>query len=399
MESSSDEADQRKKRKLSPSYDTNEYPSKILGIDDEADESERDSSSATESSDEEGENDGFVKDDDSVGSNEDTSSDSEEESPRVQLKKLRKMKDTIKLDEEDELLLQEQALNDIQAQNDNKFKGNSQKIKRSALDSDDEDNEEISPSVNKRGIYHDEDEGSDLEGFLADEGDDEDLQDGGGSSYKAAADAANSSRAKPAVKFSSQAAPSGSGRRKGGPTYDQIQEAVSIFGEGYDDFDDEDDELFKGGDDDAGAAVRAAAKDAAIETKALGKIRSKFDHSQIVALFGTARDDELRATDIPERLQECGWMQLRDEPDLEERVAEAQWIAGKVAEEMLSSPLFAQQQQPGTSKTVAALQGMTPQRLQESLVSTVEFTLKCIQVRTKVLSVFHFIFRYPLIFL
>lgn len=79
-----------------------------------------------------------------------------------------------------------------------------------------------------------------------------------------------------------------------GPTYDQVQEARDIFGDGYDEIGEE--ESFYDENDENG--LKSSASKLKGEKKASG-----FEYIQLVQNFCLDEDEVIRETDIPERLQ------------------------------------------------------------------------------------------------
>lgn len=137
------------------------------------------------------------------------------------------------------------------------------------------------------------------------------------------------------------------GRREG-PTYDQLQEAMDIFGAGFDDFSDEEEENqmreSDGENEDGEGAVAGSDWDPAAvgaddrlskkAQKSIGKLRSRYERSVIVSTFSTERDDTLRRVDRPERMQMA--LVGRETPQDEERRLEAKWMAKKLAARMIA---------------------------------------------------------------
>ena len=77
---------------------------------------------------------------------------------------------------------------------------------------------------------------------------------------------------------------------------------MAIFGDGYDElFDEEDEDL----EEDELYEEPGVISD----KKKIDKIRNEFEHVALVESFCTANDDIIRNTDIPERLQE--WLKNR----------------------------------------------------------------------------------------
>ena len=102
-----------------------------------------------------------------------------------------------------------------------------------------------------------------------------------------------------------------------GRTLEQIEEAINIFGEGYDedfaDFMEEEEEA----------------------ARSVPRSKPQFDHATLVEIFCTEYDDVLRATDLPERRIDV--MPGRIPPQAAERAQEAVWISSKLAQKIQSS--------------------------------------------------------------
>ena len=117
-------------------------------------------------------------------------------------------------------------------------------------------------------------------------------------------------------------------RVAGGPTEDEIQESMDIFGiENLDDLqiDEEDDEYY--GDDDNGN-ILAAQRD----SQKMNSLRSTIDRQVLIDNFYTESDEAIREADIPERSFE--FLANRTIPGDEERKEEASWMVGKLAEKI-----------------------------------------------------------------
>ena len=84
-------------------------------------------------------------------------------------------------------------------------------------------------------------------------------------------------------------------------------------------------------------SVMSAADTAEAQRKLTSKIRSKYERSQLVESFCTDRDDVIRLTDRPERFQDI--MAGRSIPGDEERSEEAEWMATKLADKIISGEL------------------------------------------------------------
>jgi hypothetical protein len=296
--------------------------------------------------------------------------------PKKKLQKLTKKHDIV-LDEEDELLIQDSIIR-------------SAEFKTAEGYSDDEGDGEIVPTMvneefsearnngqsSKRKAYFqngDEDDDSDMDDFIVPEeggdyaSDDEEMRE--------------VQRQQKSLHNTQRRA----GKRDG-PSYDQIQEAMDIFGAGYDDFDEDDeeeneDEVAENDDhgneeeqhaigtgDADNAATEVTYKLSARDKKLIGKLRSRYERSQLVASFCTDKDEEIRRVDRPERFQDV--MRGRGIPDDEERHNEAQWMAAKLTDNMFADRTL----QKNGNLPVA------PHLLQTSLVQHIEYVLKAFQV-------------------
>mmetsp|Transcript_22708 Transcript_22708/g.37888 ORF Transcript_22708/g.37888 Transcript_22708/m.37888 type:complete len:2014 (+) Transcript_22708:62-6103(+) len=429
LDHSEEDDGQTKKRKIhSPDSEdrkSSSKKSKVVGIDDEAEDSDSDGDS-----DDDGESDGgnavgeeddtnYVADGFVVRDDDDDDSDDEEEDgneddaaakkQRRKLERLKKQRGNVQLDEDDEMLIQEN------------LEANQQKQRRDsegeegtggAADEENKEDREIAPldpTSTRRSeggaasgggglsalddddeddapLYRaDDDEGSDMGGFIVDEDEEEgDLDGEGGADPEAAAAARQAKRAAARAQQQQQLhAPlhRRTGRREG-PTYDQIQEAMNIFGAGFDDFDDEDEEgegyrgvgvedededeegglttekllemglsgdtaLLDGIDAGGGGAMIGLSKK---DQKRVQRLRSRFEHSQLVSSFLMDRDDQLRRIDRPERMQEL--LGKRETPSQQERQQEAKWMAGKLAAKMVADRIAVP---PTTSTTGVAV--------------------------------------------
>src|SRR5262249_15583214 len=85
------------------------------------------------------------------------------------------------------------------------------------------------------------------------------------------------------------------GLRRDGPTYDQVQEARDIFGDGYDDLGDD---TFNEALYDENEVIAPADTRAYHDNKI-----SNFEYIQLVQSFCLDEDESIRNLDIPERIQ------------------------------------------------------------------------------------------------
>lgn len=131
-----------------------------------------------------------------------------------------------------------------------------------------------------------------------------------------------------------------------GRTLEQIEEAINIFGDGYEDFADfmEDEEEV---------------------AKPISRSKPQFDHNSLVEIFCTEYDDILRKTDLPERRIDV--MPGRIPPQATERAQEAVWISSKLAQKIQS-----------VRQNTAYPEGV--RELSEELVPSVIDVLRFIQV-------------------
>lgn len=415
VESPTAEKVKSKKRKVQspPDYASDNKKAasskRVRGIDDQAEESGEEDGENEEGSDdgsEEEDDTNYVEDDflvrDDANSDEDEDSDdgekdgesgSEEEDAEVEKKKklqrLKRRKDDVQLDEEDEQLIQEyeasQAHRAGKAAPSAHDAKNAKEIapiegrKRSntgesvedadAADVSEPEDEVAQPVVDRnatnrdaarrqqQAYYEDDDEGSDMGGFIVDED-----SEGGESGEDDATKEERRARRRAAEETGAghlQIPHRRTGRREG-PSYDQIQEAMDIFGAGFDDFESDEEEgrgFGEDADSDAdgedgrlttdkllkmdptkdgeyleamGGHVELSKKD----QKRIQKLRSRYERSHIVATFCTEKDDVLRRVDKPERLQEV--LVGRETPQEEERGLEARWMAAKLAAKMIA---------------------------------------------------------------
>lgn len=396
VESPTAEKLKSKKRKVQSSPEEKKSSSwkRVRGIDDQAEESGDDEDGGNEDGSDDGSEEeddtNYVEDDflvrDDVNSDddehEDGGSDNEVEVQKKKtLQRLKKRRDDVQLDEEDEQLIKEyeaslanRAGKSAPADKDAKsakeiapivgrrrtMSGDSNDdVRAERNDGSEAEEEEKGPvdrSAANRGVrrpqayYEDDDEGSDMGGFIVDEDDEE--GEGGG--------AGGAEGGRPRRRSAEDAGGAGyaqvphrrTGRREG-PSYDQVQEAMDIFGAGFDDFDESEGEEGRGFgeegvDSDGDAAGDFAGKDgdnlegqggnradlSKKDQKRIQKLRSRYERSHIVATFCTEHDDVLRRVDKPERLQEV--LVGRDTPQEEERLLEARWMASKLAAKMMA---------------------------------------------------------------
>ena len=267
-------------------------------------------------------------------------------------KKLKKKKDSIILDEEDYRIVEEnknaaishgnvaeEAVDDDNNDEDEDLQGDED------INENDLVGEKSAPPPRLRG-YEDQDDDE-----MADFIDDED-EDGGEDGL---APDGERGPAKQRVKQPRKQQQRRPGQeRDAGPTYDQVQEVFDIFGQGFDEFDDDDDDLapeepadeaelldgegegdLEKGDGEEGEDAEVAQRRrraAALERRSVSKLKSKFEYSQLVSSFCTDKDEVLRQLDRPERLQQL--LPRSSAPDAVERRREAAWLATLLAAKM-----------------------------------------------------------------
>eukprot|EP01036_Dinobryon_divergens_P022269 gene22268-30511_t len=257
-------------------------------------------------------------------------------------KKLKKKKDSIMLDEEDYNIVQENAAishRSVAVDDDNED---------DFLEDEDKNDIDLTDGKSappRRRGYDDQDD-DEMADFIDDDED-------GGEGEDGLAPDGERGPAKQRVKQPRKQQQRRLGQeRDAGPTYDQVQEAFDIFGQGFDEFDDEDlppedplDELLDedgeeqlekdGGEEEDGEDAEVAQRRrraAALERRSVSKLKSKFEYSQLVSSFCTDKDEMLRQLDRPERLQQM--LPRSSAPDAVERRREAAWLATLLASKM-----------------------------------------------------------------
>ena len=219
---------------------------------------------------------------------EEDSDDDETDKKKQTLKRLKKQKDVAVLDEDDLLLIQDNA----GERNDDRFRDRNQDK------SEEEETEIVAQRI--RDNRRDEDEDSDLGGFLVDDVDD---NLGDVPRFK-----------QPKVPFV--------GDEENYEDNERLKDAEDIFGVGFDevDFDEDDEEEVKDVNLEASAS------------KAKEALRAKYDRITLVENFCTDSDEIIRQTDLPERMQ--AYFSTLTERSEDERKNEANWIARKLCEKM-----------------------------------------------------------------
>ena len=435
---------------------------RVKGIDDQAEESgddeEENSEDGSGGEEEEDEsnyvyNEFLVRDDENSDASDDDAGSQDEDrvkKPKKRdLKSLKKRKGDLQLDEEDLLLVQENNAaktsrssssgSKARAAFDNDDDGEiapiEGRMRSNTHDSDDYDQADGEGEEGVEGgsgadrhragarrpqssFYNDDDEGSDMGGFIVDEDTDEEGAEGGEGKPRRRSGSGVDQDGRGA-RAEHQIPHRRTGGRRDGPTYDQFQDAMDIFGAGFDDFDDEDLEdgasnADEDGDSDAEGALEGRvttdklkkmdlAKDGDYlesigehielskkDKRRIQKLRNRYERSHLVATFCTERDDVLRRVDRPERLQEV--LVGRDTPEEAERVLEARWMAAKLATKMVSDNHLTSSRETVrfTANPLAANRSALyflqsneekEQRLREELEEPILHVLRFLQVR------------------
>jgi hypothetical protein len=168
-------------------------------------------------------------------------------------------------------------------------------------------------SLKQAAMYDDYDDDSDMEGFIEDEFADEEEE----------MDETGAPRPRPVVPRQARRA-----RTRTGPTMDQLKDATDIFGDGYDDFDDEKlDDYMEDEFEDEDLTEEERLK------KSKDKIRQQLTLSAVVENFCADQDDVIRQTDIPERMQFYNKM-FSSHNEMQE---EATWMGPKLYEWMIAN--------------------------------------------------------------
>jgi transcriptional accessory protein Tex/SPT6 len=276
---------------------------------DQADDDDDDDSDEEEDDEEEAYESDFVVAEDDDGKKQ------KEKRQKVERTRLKKNTNKVTLDEEDLAIMQENMADE------------SRPITSATAAGDDEgENSEIEPETNADGAYKINEMGeNEMQGFIVDGEDDAD------------SDAENMGRGvvTPRVQPMRQAAVAQ--RNVGGPSFQEIQESMDIFGvENLDDldldiYDDDDDD-----DDNDTANVGGNVLAQQRETSKMSSLRSNIERQVLVDNFYTDKDEELRNIDIPERYSNLLNI-TRELPNSEERKAEALWMVHKLVTKLLST--------------------------------------------------------------
>lgn len=254
--------------------------------------------------------DGFVVSDSDLDSDEDLFDKTQlKKKKKRELKRIVKKKQT-RLDEEDYELIKDNTYG---------FGSSPKQAKRAKLDEDapEDDQDDVDePEPEDQGSNMprslkppapDDDYDSDLSDFIEDEFANEEMEDDGTGVPRP--------RPQKAVRRA---------RVRVGPTIDQLKDAADIFGDGFDDFDDEKDELLEEELEDEDLTEEERLK------KTKDKMRLKYDRAVLIENFCTEQDDIIRQTDRPERMQ----FTERIFPSDKELEDEAQWMGPKLHEWM-----------------------------------------------------------------
>ena len=151
-----------------------------------------------------------------------------------------------------------------------------------------------------------------------------------------------------------------------GPTSDEVQESMDIFGiEDLNDLDLDDmdyDAERNGEEDGMGNLAEGSAR---ADTKVSDAGRQKIERQTLVDNFYTEKDEALRTIDFPERMYNI--IHGRSVPDEEERTREAQWMSVKLAGMMVA-------EQKNNAYSVSL------ETLQQSLVEPIKSVFLLMQV-------------------
>jgi hypothetical protein len=239
---------------------------------------------------------GSEKGNDEDGDSDDDDEDEDETSRKRSLKRLKKAsRQKIRSDEEDEILINE-------ANKELNLSSTSGEKKE-----EEEDVEDEIPKIKmSQDDFDDGEEGSD--GFIVDDLDDE-----------------NEGHIE-----REERTPSRYPRRRVDATFDQLQDAIEIFGQDYLDEEQEQEEYpdqFR-----LGGAVEE------IKNTDEMKLKGKFERATMVSMFCTENDDWIRKMDQPERLLET--LKGREAPDDNERKIETEWIVDQMIKFQITRTTF-----------------------------------------------------------
>lgn len=316
--------------------------------------------------------DGFVvKDDADEIHDEDEDFDFVRHNIRVhqkkKLQKLKKQKENIRLDQEDIDLIQHN-IEDEGFGRDQHGNGNSSEIASIHSESGDRNftGGEISPE-NRDPVSYRHEDGSDLDDFI----EEDEAEDG------EVSDPEHNNKNKNSVKNDAKSQRLATGRNSEanrnitGLNDDQIQEALGIFGPGYDDIDEEDEDELSTARDAAVVNKSESEKNQVQNFNSTSQLRLRYDVSQLVAEFYTECDEKIRSIDLPERLQEI--MHGRSELNLDEREREADWISVQLK-------LFLVHNEGLTDEILYSLYDISLESLKDALYPSVLKILHFLQV-------------------
>ena len=294
--------------------DVDEVPKKKMKVNDvlsyfenEAEESgdEEDMENEDQGEEEVNMKDDYVRDGFVVDEDEDESNDDEQinlKSTKKDFKRLTKKRE-FRLEEEDLDLIAE---NTVLTRQDSEIVP--ERVDRSKISSypgsvmfDDDEEERAVPRI-QEAEEEDDYDSDDMDDFLEDDIGDDRRDDMDGDEEIPERSSRKTSRKKSMFDY--------------GPSRAQLDEAVDIFGDGFEDIMDgnEEEDLY----DEPGTAI---------DINKMNSIRAQYERNVLVESFCTERDDYLRKTDRPERYLDV--MVGRVTPDDIERSEEAEWIAKK----------------------------------------------------------------------
>jgi hypothetical protein len=314
-----------KKRKLEPSAEKSGSVKKYF--DNEAEESSGDESGKSEpAQEEEGRDtntyvyDGFVvRDGEESGSDDDLFESTQvkkKKRPKVEFKRVTK-KITNRLDDEDYELIRDNMFGVGNSSDTRKGEGRAQEEREGMEEPEADDDIEPESSTAQPGIkpssnmYYEDDYDSEMEDFIEDEFD--------GENDAADADGVPVPRPHKSVRRT---------RVRVGPTMDQLKDAADIFGDGYDEFDEDKEEAMEEEFEDDNLTEEERLK------KSKDRMRLKYDRAVLVENFCTEQDDVIRQTDRPERFQSAGERVFPTENEIAE---EAVWMGSKLFSWMMSN--------------------------------------------------------------
>lgn len=110
-------------------------------------------------------------------------------------------------------------------------------------------------------------------------------------------------------------------------TFDQLREADAIFGVGYDDYMEDEEE------DEDKIAMSSERED--VKRRLLATAKGFYEYSQLVEHFCLEEDERIRQVDVPERYQLS--LKGRETPSEQERTEEARWMSIQLAERIIAT--------------------------------------------------------------